>query len=414
MRRKLSILWHFMWVRSFTDKKKLEQHQQRALQRLFKRLNSRFYPKGQHLADFDIINKTIFMENFEAINSLGIGHDEAFAIGLRAERSRNFSPKLGQVTVGLSSGTSGRHGVFLASESETARWAGYILRRMLPKPWLQQHKIAFFLRANSNLYESVRSQRIQFSFYDLQQPLALHVAMLNQTQPTILIAPAGVLKKLIFESSLAIKPQKVISVAEVLEDSDRELIEAYFGQTLHQIYQCTEGFLAHSCSHGNLHLNEDIVYIEKEFIDEKTGRFVPIVTDFHRSTQPVIRYRLDDVLIEDQTPCPCGSAFTRIKKVEGRCDDIFQMERLDGEPYLLFPDFVRHSVMSIPCQLNEYTVIKQGQELLIHLQPLSAQTEVERALQQMYATHGLKSLIHHYLPYSERPLDRKRRRVLEQ
>lgn len=413
MLRKLRILWQFIWTRQFYHRETLELYQQRALKRLFKRLNSEFYPNSQNLDDFEVINKKIFMDNFEVINRFGISREEALAVGVEAERTRNFSPKLGQVTIGLSSGTSGSHGVFLVSEQEAARWAGYILRRMLPRPWLQQHKIAFFLRANSNLYESVRSQFIRFTFYDLKIPLHQHVDALNSVQPTVLIAPAGVLKRLVQEPSLAIHPQKVISVAEVLEDEDRQLIETYFGQTLHQVYQCTEGFLAHSCSYGNLHLNEDIVYVEKEIVDPQTGRFVPIVTDFHRTTQPIIRYRLDDVLIEDKTPCPCDSVFTRLSKVEGRCDDVFHMETLTGQTYLLFPDFVRHCLMAVPAQLDEYSVIKEGNRLQIHLQPLSAREAVESALQQLYVTHEVKPLVHHYLPYSEQPLDSKRRRVLE-
>lgn len=411
MLSKLRILWHFLRTRQFYDQQALARHQQRALRRLLTGLDNRFYPTSQNLADFAVINKQIFMENFAAINRLGISNEEALAIGIQAERTRDFSPQLGKITVGLSSGTSGSHGVFLASEQETAQWAGYILRRMLPKPWLQQHKIAFFLRANSNLYESVHSHFIRFAFYDLQIPLREHVVELNRTQPTVLIAPAGVLTRLINEPSLAIKPQKVISVAEVLEDEERTLIEAYFGQVLHQIYQCTEGFLAHSCRYGNLHLNEDIVFIEKEMLEPNTGRFVPIVTDFRRTTQPVIRYRLDDVLIEDKTPCACGSVFTRLHKVEGRCDDVFQMESLAGQTYLLFPDFVRHCLMTVA--LNEYAVIKQGNELQIHLQPLTARDAVELALQQLYVTHKVKPLVHRYLPYSERPLDHKRRRVQE-
>jgi hypothetical protein len=37
-------------------------------------------------------------------------------------------------------------------------------------------------------------------------------------------------------------------------------------------------------------------YIEKDWIDEKSGRFSPIITDFNRKTQPIIRYKLDDIL----------------------------------------------------------------------------------------------------------------------
>ena len=100
------------------------------------------------------------------------------------------------------------------------------------------------------------------------------------------------------EGLITICPKKIISVAEVLEDIDRDFISATFKQTVHQVYQCTEGFLATTCKQGTLHMNEDLVHIEKEYLDQEKGIFVPIITDFMRKTQPIIRYRLNDILIE--------------------------------------------------------------------------------------------------------------------
>lgn len=416
MLKKISILYTFFKTRNFTSRSVLLRHQQRALKRLFKKINHDFYPAHSDLDDFPIINKSIFMQNFQQTNRLGINREEALAFAVDAERSRDFSPKFNRITVGLSSGTSGNHAIFLASDKEIAQWAGYILRRMLPRPWLQTHCVAFFLRANSNLYQSVHSKVIRFAFYDLQQPLETHIAALNQTPPSILIAPAQVLRLLAEASDLHIQPQKIISVAEVLENDDKRLIETRFQQTVHQIYQCTEGFLAHTCASGHLHLNEDIVYIEKEFIDRATGRFSPIITDFKRLTQPIIRYRLDDILIENKVPCPCGSVFTRIEKIEGRCDDILHMHSKDNHAYLLFPDFIRNSLAAQACDVSEYSLIKCGQQLHIYLQPLNAHTraQVEDTLHSLYQTHNLQPLAHYFHPYFRKPLDQKRRRVREE
>nr|MBT2175989.1 CoF synthetase [Streptococcus mitis] len=98
-----------------------------------------------------------------------------------------------------------------------------------------------------------------------------------------------------------------------------EFICATFKQTVHQVYQCTEGFLATTCKQGTLHINEDLVHIEKEYLDQEKGIFVPIITDFMRKTQPIIRYRLNDILIEKKTPCSCGSPFLALERIDGRC-----------------------------------------------------------------------------------------------
>ena len=91
-----------------------------------------------------------------------------------------------------------------------------------------------------------------------------------------------------------IKPQKVISVAEVLTPEDKAYLSNIFKQTIQQVYQCTEGFLASSCEHGTLHFNEDFLIIEKKYIDHEQSRFHPIITDLRRRSQPIIRYELND------------------------------------------------------------------------------------------------------------------------
>ena len=411
MFKKLKIIKYYLGTKLFSHKHELEKYQNKKLSKLLKNLKSDFYPKSQNLKDFPIINKKIFMENFDTINTLGIRQKDALNIALHAEESRDFSSKIGDVTVGLSSGTSGSRGVFLISEEESARWAGYILKRMLPKPLLQKHKIAFFLRANSNLYESVKSSIISFTFYDLLIPLQDHINLLNRTQPSILIAPAQVLRLLAQSDELDIKPIKIISVAEVLEDDDKKIIEVRFSQPVHQVYQCTEGFLAHTCKDGNLHLNEDIVVIEKEWIDKESLRFVPIVTDLNRTTQPVIRYRLDDVLILNEEACSCGSAFTRIKSIEGRCDDILKMRTVKDEEYLLYPDFIRRAIISINAKINEYKVLKDKNTLHVYLDPISVKNEVEEALNKLYRTHNIKPLKHQFHIHKAEKLNKKRRRV---
>jgi putative adenylate-forming enzyme len=170
----------------------------------------------------------------------------------------------------------------------------------------------------------------------------------------------------------------------VLDPVDADVIRDTFGQPIHQVYQCTEGFLASTCSHGMLHLNEDIVHIGKEIVPDDPGgrRFVPIITDFSRTTQPIIRYRLNDVLTEAEQPCPCGSPFTAIERVEGRCDDIFYMEQSEGgrlKP--VYPDFITRAVLAASSAIREYRVIQHGEEALtveLLLESGVSQAEVER------------------------------------
>ncbi|MER2855375.1 CoF synthetase, partial [Escherichia coli] len=67
-------------------------------------------------------------------------------------------------------------------------------------------------------------------------------------------------------------------------------------------------------------------------------RFSPIITDFTRKTQPIVRYQLDDVLVVKQAPCPCGSPELAIERIEGRCDDLLQLPDQQGNMTTIFAD----------------------------------------------------------------------------
>ena len=216
------------------------------------------------------------------------------------------------------------------------------------------------MRANSNLYESVGSKSIEFKFFDIYQDIEKHIQELNVFKPSILVAQPSVLLKLaqaIKEKRLEINPEKVISVAEVLEEKDKEIIKIAFKKdVIHQVYQCTEGCLGMTCEYGNLHLNEDIVHIEKEYLDDK--RFIPIITDFTRKTQPIIRYRLNDILVKKDGVCKCGSNFFMLEKIEGREDDVFTFKNSDDKDIIVFPDFIRRCVL-FAGEISEYRIIQE-------------------------------------------------------
>ncbi len=314
---------------------------------------------------FPTIDKSVMMANFDGLNTAGITKSQAFAVADAAEASRDFKPAIGEVTVGLSSGTSGNRGLFLVGARERAGWAGAVIGKMLPGSLLSRRSIAFFLRANSNLYESVRGKRLSFEFYDLLDPLPDQLERLERQRPDVVVAPPSVLRQLaeaVRSGKLRTKPRRIISVAEVLDPLDRDYIGQAFGQTVHQIYQCTEGFLGCTCPYGTLHLNEDLVYIEKEYVPGKDRTFVPIVTDFTRTTQPIVRYRLNDLLTESGRTCPCGSPFTAIERIEGRCDDIFYASGSGsgGGLVTVYPDFVTRAIIGASPAIAQYRAIQTG------------------------------------------------------
>jgi phenylacetate-CoA ligase len=413
---------------------RLPIYQERRARAIVRFANERSPFYRDHWAGHDLIawgtlptmDKRLMMANFARFNTIGVSADEALEVALRAERSRDFTPKLRGVTVGLSSGTSGHRGVFLASPQEQAGWAGVILSRTLHQ-FTGRLRVAFFLRSNSNLYEQVGGTLIQFQYFDLMTPLTEAVARLNLFQPHILIGPPSLLGALASEmeqSRLRIHPQRLISVAETLEPQDRERILSLFQAPVHEIYQCTEGLLAISCAHGSLHIQEDLVALQFEPLDDQrtrlgTERVMPIVTDLWRKTQPIIRYRLNDVLRLANKSCRCGSDFRVIEAIEGRCDDIcyFLTETGDLRPF--FPDVIRRMILLASDAITEYQAVQErpgqlrvGVALLPGAEPGAVNAALRRSADETAARYRCR-LMDLTIEHELEPLapDMKRRRV---
>ncbi|NMH86537.1 F390 synthetase-related protein [Flavivirga algicola] len=362
-------------------------------------LKSPFYrdkaKKNTPLNEYPIINKAHFMADFDIINTKRVSLKKALEVAIKAEESRDFSPLINGITVGLSTGTSGNRGVFLATEEERAQWVACVLDRVIGFS-LKKRRVAFFLRANSNLYDSVTSKSLQFEFFDILKNMETHTGRLNKLQPTILVAQPSVLLELasyVEKRELSISPTKIISVAEVLYQEDATFLKRIFKQTIHQVYQCTEGLLASTCAHGTLHFNEDFLIIEKKYLDKEKKRFHPIITDLLRTTQPIIRYELNDI-IHEKSNCPCGSHFTAIDKIEGRSDDVLRFKSITGKDVKVYPDFLRRTIILADPSINDYTLVQRDLDTLeLYVGNNNAYELAAKAVKSYLESRGVKDII---------------------
>ena len=428
MRERLAVVWYFIrarYLQHFRTRKALRSYQkQRVLRQLayFKQHSPYFEALSVHsFEDFrklPLMNKAFMMEHFNALNCVGIDRDEALSLAIDGEKQREFSEKLGGISVGLSSGTSGARGLFLVSDRERALWAGTVLAKFLPKGRLFGHRIAFFLRADNNLYETIDSKLIRFRYFDLLRDMGENLSELADYRPTLLVAPPSVLlgiARAMERGELRINPEKVISVAEVLRAEDAAYLKAQFGlSVIHQAYQCTEGFLGYVCECGNYHLNEELVLIEREYLD--AHRFVPIVTDFTRQSQPIVRYRLNDILVEKRGHCPCGNPATLIRYIEGREDDVFYFAGMRQKEVAVFPDFISRCVIYAEGVQN-YKVVQDGSaHVTVFLERESSDTAAQ--IRREFARLAEKMKFHcpeiafaPYVPDFQRKMKRVERKI---
>ena len=392
---------------------KLNSYQKSQFKTLVKKElhQSPFYKEylGKPFHEWPIMNKNLMMDHFDEINTQKIKKADALNNALKAEETRDFSPLINNISVGLSSGTSGTRGLFLASPRERDAWAGIMLAKLLPDGFKKNERIALFLRANNRLYTELnKSRKIAFHFFDLIANFDEHIENLNVVQPTIISAPSSVLLLLAQERHrLTVRPKKIVAVAEVLEAEDEAIISKAFNLPVSQIYQCTEGFLAISDKKSNtLVMNDEFVIIEKEWLDE--NRFIPIVTDLVRTTQPIIRYRLDDVLVAKKS----AGVFTELTSIEGRLGDVLYGQKgCDVIP--IFADTIRQVIASCPVEFEEYQIqqIKLN-EVTIQVYPdLENKALLTSYLNQIFEQKGCQIPKWIWQEYERKEISSKRRRI---
>ena len=103
--------------------------------------------------------------------------------------------------------------------------------------------------------------------------------------------------------------------------------------------------------------------IEKKYIDEERVRFHPIITDLKRSSQPVIRYELNDI-IHEKFNCSCGSKMTGIEQIEGRADDVLFFQNEAKAEIRIYPDFFRRAIILSDETILDYALIQKSEDLI--------------------------------------------------
>lgn len=343
-------------ARRFRTRSDIERYQAQRLAQLQLHLSANvpFYQGGRvyPFTDLPVIEKADLLENFAEMNIAGI------TLGQVRSAIAEGEERIGGHIVGQSTGTSGNRGYYLISEDERFVWLGTILAKTLPDALWRRHRVALALPGLSSLYRSATTgSRIALGFFDLAEGVESWVERLVEFQPDTIVAPPKVLRWLAEKGKLS--AANIFSGAEVLDPLDRKVIQDATGRTVRQIYMATEGLFGVSCPHGTLHLAEDAVHFEWEKVSPESPLRIPIVTDFTRRAQALVRYRMNDLLELDEEPCTCGSPHQAVKRIEGRSDDIFELRTGRGTR-LVTPDVVRNAIVDSDSAISDFRAYQTG------------------------------------------------------
>jgi len=359
------------------------------------------------LTDYPTMDKAQLMDNFHLYNRQGVTASQAWD-------AFDAGASVAGCAVGCSTGTSGNRGLYLISNAERYKWLGVILAKALPDITRVRHRVAVLLPANSRLYDAANeSGRLSLKFFDLNAGMTTHIAAVNAFKPTVIVAPPKVLRMLA-EADSDLAPLQVFSGAEVLDPVDRVVIEARFRRPVREIYMATEGLFGVACAHGTMHLAEDHVAFEWE-PDPAGGRLKsPLITDFTRRTQMMVRYRMNDLVELSEGPCPCGSPLQAVKSIAGRMDDVFKLSGADGNSVSVTPDIIRNTVVGTDRRIDDFRVRQTGPDAVSLILPVGLDDQAvgaKAALQQLFQSLGADPHITASTLALRPPEDRKLRRV---
>ena len=353
----------------FWSEKNIKKYQEKKTKEMARYAveHSKFFKEHYHKYDINkysslpLVNKKIMMDNLTEYNTLGLNKGDLIHFALNVEKTRDFLARFNGINIGMSSGTSGNKGIVITTKKEENYIkAMYASRLVLPIG--EKLNGAFILRVSAPAFNYHRSGN-KLTYINQLQPMEKIIEQLEKLNPNVVSAPPSMLKILateLLKRRLKISPKLLYSYAEVLYPEVKEYLEKNIKCKVHEVYQGSEGYYALTCRHGNLHINEDMVFFE--LLDDRglpTKDGEPchklLVTDLHKKSQPIIRYELNDIITISKKKCSCGSNFRVIKQIQGRADDMFWGVKTDTkEPQFIFQDYISRTIISTSEDIEEY------------------------------------------------------------
>lgn len=154
--------------------------------------------------------------------------------------------------------------------------------------------------------------------------------------------------------------------AEPWTEAMRRRIEEMMHIRAYDIYGMSELMgpgVAYECSaQDGMHINEDHFIVD--VIDPETGEPVPdgekgelVFTCISKEALPLIRYRTRDISVVTREKCSCGRTFLRMKKPQGRTDDMLIIRGVN-----VFPSQVESVLLGFDFVTPNYqiTVSREG------------------------------------------------------
>lgn len=305
--------------------------------------DSNIRPERARPEDFPVLTKRTVMDNFDNIvTDRGITKRKAEDF---LSQSKDPLERLdGRHYVLHTSGSSGEVGIFIYSPEDMGRAMSWTPR--LPGFRFERPRVAFFGATRGHFagvtFASVFSDSLlkylwRSEALDINSPIDRVVENLDSFRPHAVAGYATALAMLAEKKKaglLKINPLVILSSGEPLGSTERCLIESAFEAELINAYISTEhAFMGISRrgSGGMYLLENDLIF---EFHEDHT-----CVTNLFNYTMPLIRYRMEDILV----PVEDGSKkypLTKVREIVGRSEFIPRFVSSRGREDFISPHII--------------------------------------------------------------------------
>lgn len=320
------------------DRHTVRRSQSERLTRLLRHAHRTVPYYNDILKETGVVGGTVDLDNFGEIPLLT-------KETLRGERDRLRSTDPGpDPYTNTSGGTTGEPVEFVQDERY---WAWNVANKiyyqgMAGKPlggrevklWGSERDI---LEGRETRWKRVRNflynRRLLNSFRMGEEDMREYVDVIDSFRPHTIwayVESMHQLARFVREEGIDVhSPNGIVTTAGTLHEPVRETIEEVFGTTVYNQYGSREaGDMACECDvQRGLHVFPHTHYVE--VVDDE-GEPVPpgeegqiVVTVLENHTMPLIRYRIGDMGIRSEEPCPCGNPFPVLESVTGRVTDHF-------------------------------------------------------------------------------------------
>ncbi|KTD70074.1 coenzyme F390 synthetase [Legionella steelei] len=303
----------------------------------------------ERLDELPTINKTILMENWDAIVT-----DPKLSLALVEQHVSQKNDRLDTLYLFsnyhavATGGSSGKRGIFIYDWDEWITFHTAFFRfplynhertQLITKKLNVHSKMVSLFVANTAVaaYSLAKTfGRHNENTYFLPMaitPLNVVITRLNQIRPDILTAAPSYIHKvcqLVQKGQIKIEPMILFLGGEPLFEQTLALIKETWPKVdVFNIFGCTEGMVGLNCraNTDEMHLNDDLCIIEpldaqNRPVDTGVMATKVYITNLYNYTLPLIRYEnADEILFLNKT-CDCGIQHQLIKAPKGRpgCD----------------------------------------------------------------------------------------------